>query len=225
MMTEPTTVEFAVKIKEPNTVQQIKDKLVNQANILESNIKVIIEENEARIVITSDKTWIDLHETIESCGVVSALVGFSNQSAVGIIDKEDNTSVKGVIRFCSIPNKKGLILDGVLDGLKTQSNFLSIHEFGDLSDGCKNLGNVYNNAKYSINANELGRATIRKIVDDLNIPELIGRGICISNSQDERLACGVISRSAGIFQNFKRICLCSGKLLWDERDLQKMVQS
>lgn len=33
-----------------------------------------------------------------------------------------------------------------------------------------------------------------------------------------RLACGIIARSAGIFQNFKRICACDGVTIWDERE-------
>lgn len=34
-----------------------------------------------------------------------------------------------------------------------------------------------------------------------------------------RLACGIIARSAGLFQNSKRICACDGVVVWDERDV------
>ena len=37
--------------------------------------------------------------------------------------------------------------------------------------------------------------------------------VCVS-----RLACGIIARSAGMFENSKRICACDGVTLWDERD-------
>lgn len=33
-----------------------------------------------------------------------------------------------------------------------------------------------------------------------------------------RLACGIIARSAGILQNYKKICACDGVTIWDERD-------
>lgn len=33
-----------------------------------------------------------------------------------------------------------------------------------------------------------------------------------------RLACGVVARAAGLFQNPKRVCSCDGVTLWDERD-------
>ncbi|KAL7043987.1 hypothetical protein ACKWTF_001731 [Chironomus riparius] len=225
-MTETTRVEFAVKIKGSECVEKIKNKLREQAKLSESSINTVIDDNEARIVIDSCLAWVTLHEIIESCGLESALVGFSDQSAVGIIDKGNITEIKGVFRFCSIPNKKGIVIDGVIDGLaKSKDHFVSIYEYGDISDGCKNLGEVYQNATYSIKSSDTGRLAIRTIDNNLSIPDLIGRGVCISDSQNQKLSCGVISRSAGIFQNFKRICVCSGKLLWEERDLQNIVRS
>lgn len=32
------------------------------------------------------------------------------------------------------------------------------------------------------------------------------------------LACGIIARSSGLFQNTKKICACDGLTIWDERD-------
>lgn len=32
-----------------------------------------------------------------------------------------------------------------------------------------------------------------------------------------RIACGIIARSAGIMENFKKLCACDGVTLWDER--------
>ena len=33
-----------------------------------------------------------------------------------------------------------------------------------------------------------------------------------------RIACGIIARSAGLFENEKRVCACTGKTLWEERE-------
>lgn len=33
-----------------------------------------------------------------------------------------------------------------------------------------------------------------------------------------RLSCGIISRSAGLFENRKKFCACDGVTIWDERD-------
>ena len=68
------------------------------------------------------------------------------------------------------------------------------------------------------------RAMFRIIDDHLKVWDVIGRSICISQKPNskhgdsgERLACGIIARSANVFQNMKKICSCSGKTIWDER--------
>lgn len=38
------------------------------------------------------------------------------------------------------------------------------------------------------------------------------------NPIPSRLVCGIIARSAGLFQNPKQICACDGVTLWEERD-------
>jgi copper chaperone for superoxide dismutase len=36
-----------------------------------------------------------------------------------------------------------------------------------------------------------------------------------------RVACGIIARSAGLFENTKRLCTCSGATVWQERQEAK----
>lgn len=56
----------------------------------------------------------------------------------------------------------------------------------------------------------------------LSISDLIGRSVVIgkhlAEQKNERIGCGIIARSAGIFENYKKICACDGVTLWDERD-------
>lgn len=87
----------------------------------------------------------------------------------------------------------------------------------------------------NIEADLNGRAKFRFIDRIITVPEIIGRSIVVTENADDfgtggneqslidgnsgaRLACGIIARSAGIFQNFKRICACDGVTIWDERD-------
>lgn len=113
------------------------------------------------------------------------------------------------------------MIDGVIDGFEAVKKLdISLFEYGDISG---DMGGVYKSSSYTSTTNEQGRATIRTLADQLSVFELIGRGVCVSNGSEK--ACGVIARSAGIFQNYKRICLCSGKVLWNERDLPKMVRN
>ncbi|XP_027712012.1 copper chaperone for superoxide dismutase [Vombatus ursinus] len=88
------------------------------------------------------------------------------------------------------------------------------------------LGNVYASAN--------GRATFRLEDEKLKVWDIIGRSLVIDADEDdlgqgghplskvtgnsgERLACGIIARSAGLFQNPKQICSCDGLTIWEER--------
>lgn len=216
----PSKVEFAVKINSLACVEAVKSKL-KTTGVKEEQIEAITDgaNKELRIVIMTTKPWIELQDTIENTGKRAVLVGFSDQSAVVMLDKGGDTKVKGVVRFCSITSKKGLVIDGVVDGLKANTEqLLSICEFGDVSQGCNSLGGVYKNSSYKITSDGSGRSTIRLVDDNLEVSELIGRSVAVSTVSGARFSCGIISRAAGIFQNWKRICACDGVTIWDERD-------
>jgi copper chaperone for superoxide dismutase len=220
-MDTPSKVEFAVKIKGPACVETVKLKLTDNG-ISSQDIEAISDNQnkEARIVIKTARPWIELQETIEETGKQAVLVGFSDQAAVAMLDKGGNDHVKGVIRFCSITSSlPGIVIDGVIDGLQPkQDHELSICEYGDVSQGCNSLGEVYKKSSYRIKSDESGRSTIRTVDSNLQVSELIGRSVAVSPLNGTRLACGIISRAAGIFQNWKRICACDGVTIWDERD-------
>ncbi|XP_010896750.2 copper chaperone for superoxide dismutase [Esox lucius] len=80
-----------------------------------------------------------------------------------------------------------------------------------------------------------GRASFRLEDPQLKVWEVIGRSLVVDEGEDDlgrgghslskltgnsgqRLACGIIARSAGLFQNAKQICACDGVTLWEERD-------
>lgn len=218
-MDVPSKIEFAIKVKNSSCLDDVKLNLI-QSGVETENIETICSNQECRIVVKSIKPWIQLQETIEATGNQAILVGFSDQAAVVMLDKGSDDKVKGVVRFCSITeNKPGIVIDGVIDGLKPkQEHLLSICESGDVSQGCSSLGGVYKNSLYKLLSDESGRSTIRTTDKNLSVPELIGRSIAVSSSSGTRFSCGIISRAAGIFQNWKRICACDGVTIWDERD-------
>ncbi|XP_004383744.1 copper chaperone for superoxide dismutase [Trichechus manatus latirostris] len=89
------------------------------------------------------------------------------------------------------------------------------------------LGNVLADAD--------GRVVFRMEDEKLKVWDVIGRSLVIDEGEDDlgrgshplskvtgnsgkRLACGIIARSAGLFQNPKQICTCDGLTIWEERD-------
>ncbi|KAJ0006512.1 hypothetical protein NQD34_013785 [Periophthalmus magnuspinnatus] len=98
---------------------------------------------------------------------------------------------------------------------------------GDSERHVGDLGNIV--------ASEDGKASFRLEDDQLKVWDVIGRSLVVDAGEDdlgrgshplskltgnsgERLACGIIARSAGLFENPKRICACDGVTLWEERD-------
>lgn len=88
------------------------------------------------------------------------------------------------------------------------------------------LGNVHADAD--------GCAIFRMEDEKLKVWDVIGRSLVIDEGEDDlgrgghplskitgnsgqRLACGIIARSAGLFQNPKQICSCDGLTIWEER--------
>ncbi|XP_062454844.1 copper chaperone for superoxide dismutase [Rhea pennata] len=92
------------------------------------------------------------------------------------------------------------------------------------------LGNIW--------ADATGRANFRMEDSRLKVWDIIGRSVVVDAGEDDlgrgshplsrvtgnsgpRLACGVVARAAGLFENPKRLCTCDGLTLWDERDRER----
>lgn len=98
---------------------------------------------------------------------------------------------------------------------------------GDSDRHAGDLGNI--------TAGPDGRASFRLEDSQVKVWDVIGRSLVVDEKEDdlgrgnhplskqtgnsgERIACGIIARSAGLFQNPKQICACDGVTLWEERD-------
>ncbi|KAG8437842.1 hypothetical protein GDO86_008516 [Hymenochirus boettgeri] len=165
-------------------------------------------------------------------------------AAVAMMSGQDQ--VQGVVRFLQA-SESICIIEGTLDGLSPGLHGIHVHEFGDISDGCESCGGHYNphgtlhggpedverhvGDLGNIFASENGRASFRLKDKYLKVHDIIGRSLVVDEGEDDfghgdtgtgntgkRLACGIIARSAGLFENDKQICSCDGITLWDERN-------
>lgn len=83
------------------------------------------------------------------------------------------------------------------------------HYFQPLGD----LGTLY--------ADEKGEAFFSGIKEKLRIADLIGRSAVIYGTEDKSdsgLTAAVIARSAGVGENYKKICTCDGTTIWESSD-------
>ena len=58
---------------------------------------------------------------------------------------------------------------------------------------------------------------------DWRVWEMVGRGIIVekiggNKQNDDWVVMGVVARSAGVWENEKVVCGCSGKTVWEERE-------
>uniref|UniRef100_A0A6M2DSY7 superoxide dismutase n=1 Tax=Xenopsylla cheopis TaxID=163159 RepID=A0A6M2DSY7_XENCH len=225
-------------MKNEASVSAIKEGLIGVGDV-----KVDLDEN--MVIVETHLPSSEVQHKIENIGFRAVLQGFGGSSAVVIMSGNE---VQGVVRFANAASlDKGCIVDGVLDGLCPGLHGLHIHECGDISQGCDSVGNHYNphNAPHgrpdsnidsrhigdlgNIEADINGRATFRFVDQLLEVPDIIGRSLVVTEQEDDfensansdygrRLACGIIARSAGLNENKKKICACDGVTIWDERN-------
>ena len=135
-----------------------------------------------------------------SCSKVKSMTE-SEQTMVAQCTLEHSDTVKGTILLMQAPNTATLI-KGTITGLKPGLHGLHIHEFGDMSDGCKSMGGHYNPDGVdhgdidkghvgdlgNITADESGIAkfTIEaKRVDLIGERSVIGRGFVVHEDEDD----------------------------------------
>lgn len=73
----------------------------------------------------------------------------------------------------------------------------------------------------TIVADANGRARLQLEAPLITVDDIIGRSVVVRNAasqtaaEQQRVACAVVARSAGVAQNPKRICACDGSTIWE----------
>ena len=149
------------------------------------------------------------------------------------IDKKKDTAVRGLARIVQVGENRTLFditVNGVPEAGKYYAN---IHEKGDISKGMDSIGKVWHKFDEPIECfdkSDLGENLYSgKTFLSAPLPtwQLIGRSFVISKALDhpehepssakDYSFLGVIARSAGVWENNKQVCACTGKTVWEER--------
>lgn len=130
------------------------------------------------------------------------------------------------------------IMDLSIRGLSPGQYHASIRQAGDISEGPESTGEIWEAVKGMderttsrgvLGTLEVSKSGIASVFLDkpIEIWELIGRSIVVSKiregkfqREDPDTLVGVIARSAGVWDNDKTVCSCSGKTVWEERKEQ-----
>lgn len=130
------------------------------------------------------------------------------------------------------------IIDLTIRGLSPGTYHATIRESGDISAGPESVGGIWDmmrsKKENTPSRGVLGTVQVSKggvgavfLDKPIEVWEMIGRSIVVSKQQDGKLdkrdpdtLVGVIARSAGVWDNDKTVCSCSGKTVWEERTEQ-----
>lgn len=128
------------------------------------------------------------------------------------------------------------LVDLTLRGVSAGTYRATIREFGDVKDGAQSAGPIWagsiegeaNSPRGllgSVDVDKDGRGSIF-FKHPVQVWEIIGHAIIVSRQvespggllvNDDDTVVGVIARSAGMWDNDKTVCSCTGKTLWEER--------
>ncbi|GAB6031730.1 hypothetical protein CHUAL_009473 [Chamberlinius hualienensis] len=247
-----TKLEFDVEMSSSSCVDSINNILKDIPGV----DNVIINKDDQQVFVETTLPSAIIQEKIESTNRRAVLKGLgaanteSSHLGAAVAAVTGSDAIVGVVRFIQMDHNK-CIIDGTIDGLSPGEHGFHVYEYGDLSEGYANLGSHFNpdgkrhgspkdNERHAgdlgnIVADQFGRASFRLDNDAIKVWDIIGRSLAISSSPDlftedynrgPVVAGGVIARSAGLFQNPKRLCQCSGMTVWDERSVaQRLANS
>lgn len=185
------------------------------------------------VTVTGTVAPSSVVRTIQSIGKDAIVrgTGAPGTAAVSILETfyqnvafSSAASVKGLARIVAVSPSRALF-DLTLSGVPPGTYYASIRKSGCLVDGPLSAGEEFQ---------ELGTITVEKnkkatgeldtfgqsyITRNVKIDEIIGRSVAVSKTPipDKDSLIGVIARSAGVWQNDKTVCSCSGKTVWEER--------
>ncbi|KAJ3020533.1 hypothetical protein HKX48_000670 [Thoreauomyces humboldtii] len=125
---------------------------------------------------------------------------------------------RGLARLVQVDADTCLV-DVTVQGVEPGEHTVSVHECGDISGGCESTGQAMTLlGRVLVDAAGRGDLVVEK--RDVKVWDIIGRSIVVNAEKAVGTSagpvCGIIARSAGVFQNPKSVCSCDGKTLWEE---------
>lgn len=221
--------EFMVDMKCEGCVNAVKGKLETVEGV--KSVEVDLSNQVVRILGSSPVK--SMQEALEQSGRKARLIGqgvpedFLVSAGVAEFKGPD---IFGVVRLAQA-NMELARIEANVSGLPPGKHGWSINEYGDLTRGPASTGKVYNPPVQggeseplgdlgTLEADEKGEAYYSGVKKMPRIVDLIGRSIVVYATEDKSdpgLAGAVIARSAGVGENYKKLCTCDGTTIWEAK--------
>ncbi|KAL7160257.1 hypothetical protein ABFS83_01G081700 [Erythranthe nasuta] len=217
--------EFMVDMSCEGCVKSVKNKLQTLDGV--KNVDVDLTNQVVRILGTSPVKI--LTEALEQTGRKARLIGqgvpedFLVSAAVAEFKGPD---IFGVVRLAQVSMELARV-EANFSGLPPGNHGWSINEFGDLTEGAATTGKIFNPTKNgeeplgdlgTLYVDEKGESFFSGVKENLRINDLIGRSVVVYGTEDKSdkgIAAAVVARSAGVGENYKKLCTCDGTTIWE----------
>jgi len=196
--------------------------------VLSSHPELLLKEYDSEkgsVIISTSRPVYEAEDAVKEINPKIKLIGQSTETvsdvaAVAIIGGPGG--VRGIVRM--IQEDARFSVEGTVEGLKSDVYSVTVNEFGDISDSCSSTGGILSKTAEGPPEGLLGdisgsgdaqtRFTLNS--NNLSMYDCIGRSLVLQD-KDKRVACGIIGRSPGLFENNKKICACDGTVIWEEQ--------
>ncbi|XP_058085154.1 copper chaperone for superoxide dismutase, chloroplastic isoform X2 [Magnolia sinica] len=219
--------EFMVDMKCDGCVSAVKNKLQTIDGV--KGVDVDLTNQVVRVLGSLPvKTMVD---ALEQTGRKTRLIGQGIPEAFLVsaaVAEFKGPVIFGVVRLAQV-NMELARVEASFSGLSPGKHGWTINEFGDLTKGAASTGKVFNPNNQAaleeplgdlgtLDAQESGEAFFSGSKKMLRVADLIGRSIVVYETEDKSdtgIAAAVIARSAGVGENYKKICTCDGVTIWE----------
>ncbi|KAG8161529.1 hypothetical protein KVR01_008516 [Diaporthe batatas] len=211
----------------------LKDQLVRvEGTAPPSTIVATIEATGRDAILrgsgSSNSSAVSILETYAQC----------KEERDQVPDQQKSREVRGLARMVEV-SKTVTLVDLTLRGVDPGTYRATIREYGNLAEGASSTGPVWrgdltsqpdqkDQVRGDLGTVEIGADGRGSVFLDrpFQVWEVIGHAFVVTRQDetsgkalhnDENTVVGVIARSAGVWDNDKTVCSCTGKTLWEER--------
>ncbi|KAL1548184.1 copper chaperone for superoxide dismutase, chloroplastic/cytosolic-like [Salvia divinorum] len=217
--------EFMVDMKCEGCVNSVKNKLETVDGVKKVDVDLT---NQVVRVLGNPPVKI-LTKALDQTGRTARLIGqgLPDEFLVSAAVAEfKGPSIYGVVRLAQV-NMELARIEANFSGFPPGRHGWSINQFGDLTKGATSTGKIFNPLKDDkeplgnlgiLEVDEKGEVFYSGVKEKLRVADIIGRSIAVYGSEDksdEGIAAAVIARSAGVGENYKKLCACDGTTIWE----------
>ncbi|XP_024540620.1 copper chaperone for superoxide dismutase, chloroplastic isoform X2 [Selaginella moellendorffii] len=217
--------EYMVDMKCEGCVKSVRGKLEPLEGV--KAVTVDLSNQVVRVLGTAPVKAISA--ALEETGRSARLIGQGSLEDFGVsaaVVEFKGPEIHGVVRFAQVSMELARI-EATFTGLTPGAHGWSINTYGDLTRGAASTGAIFNPQQQdteplgdlgALVADETGRADFAGTKTGLRVTDLIGRALAIYATADKSvhgIAAAVIARSAGVGENYKKLCSCDGTIIWE----------